>query len=114
MSANADQAGESNVGAVPSAPARRPAASATQGGGVYLVFAGSAVERAEIDRRLGESGESGESVDAGDSDLGSRLTRRTDDPLITPIGVAWLPPERGGVRRGSVLDVIRLANPRRP
>jgi glycerol-3-phosphate O-acyltransferase len=34
--------------------------------------------------------------------------------LIAPAGLAWLPPERGGVRRGSVVDLLMLADPRRP
>jgi glycerol-3-phosphate O-acyltransferase len=81
---------------------------------VHLVFADSTVERTEVGRRLDEMGADGEAVDARDPNLAGRLSDQPSDPLITPIGVAWLPPERGGVRRGSVIDVLRLANPRRP
>jgi glycerol-3-phosphate O-acyltransferase len=82
--------------------------------GVHLVFADSTVERTEVGRRLDEMGADGDAVDARDPNLARRLSNEGSDPLITPIGVAWLPPERGGVRRGSVIDVLRLANPRRP
>ena len=81
---------------------------------MHLVFADSTVERAEVSRRLDELGADGDAVDARDPNLARRLSTQASDPLITPIGVAWLPPERGGVRRGSVIDVLRLANPRRP
>ena len=81
---------------------------------MHLVFAATPVERAEIDRRLGETGRRGEAIDAGGPDLASRLAGRADDPLLTPVGLAWLPPERGGVRRGSVVDLLTLVNPRRP
>jgi glycerol-3-phosphate O-acyltransferase len=81
---------------------------------VHLVFAESVVERSEVARRLGEIGAAGPTVDARDPDLARALLDQPSDPLITPVGIAWLPPERGGVRRGSVVDVLRLANPRRP
>ena len=81
---------------------------------VHLVFVATSVERAEVARRLGEAGRHGETVDAGDPKLASWLEGRGGDPLIAPVGLVWLPPERGGVRRGSVVDLLAFANPRRP
>jgi glycerol-3-phosphate O-acyltransferase len=86
----------------------------TQNRPLHLVFAASAVERNEVDRRLAETGDRGDVVDARDPDLASRLTARPGDPVVTPVGIAWLPPERGGVRRGSVVDLLTFVNPRRP
>jgi glycerol-3-phosphate O-acyltransferase len=81
---------------------------------VNLVFADSPVERSQVDDWLNAAGQSGETVDATAPDLASQLTGRAADPLITPVGVAWLPPERRGVRRATVVDVLTLADPRRP
>jgi glycerol-3-phosphate O-acyltransferase len=81
---------------------------------VNLVFAESPVERSQVDDWLTETGQSGETVYATGPDLASRLAGRPGDPLVTPVGVAWLPPERRGVRRATVVDALTLANPRRP
>ncbi|TSD96673.1 glycerol-3-phosphate 1-O-acyltransferase [Skermania sp. ID1734] len=39
---------------------------------------------------------------------------RSDDPLILPVRVLWLPPERDGVRRARLSDLATLSNPRNP
>jgi glycerol-3-phosphate O-acyltransferase len=78
------------------------------------VFVASPVERTLVDRWLKDAGTNGRRIDAGDPDLAAALAADGDDPLITPVGVSWLPPERSGVRRGSVVDLLRMANPRRP
>jgi glycerol-3-phosphate O-acyltransferase len=39
---------------------------------------------------------------------------RNDDPLLLPVRVAWLPPERGGRRAVRLRDLIATGNPRRP
>ena len=52
-------------------------------------------------------------VHRGDGMLGTRL-ERDDDPLVVPVRVTWLPPERDGDRRVRASDLIVLANPRRP
>jgi glycerol-3-phosphate O-acyltransferase len=117
MARNADQAAENRAGTVPSGRDRRRVAGdavGEQARPVHLVFAATPVERAEVDRRLSESGRRGELVDAGDANLASLLASHGRDPVITPVTLAWLPPERGGVRRGSVVDLLTLANPRRP
>src|SRR5947209_11805507 len=36
------------------------------------------------------------------------------DPDVVPVRVAWLPTERGGVRRARLRDVLALRDPRRP
>jgi glycerol-3-phosphate O-acyltransferase len=117
MARNADQAAENRAGSVRSGRDRRRAgggADADEARPVHLVFAATPVERAEVDRRLGETGRHGETFDARDPDLASLLAGHDGDPLLTPVGLAWLPPERGGVRRGSVVDLLTFANPRRP
>jgi glycerol-3-phosphate O-acyltransferase len=81
---------------------------------VALVFADSAVERTLVDRWLQDAGINGRRVEAGDPGLSAVLAESDGDLLIAPIGVSWLPPERAGVRRGSVVDLLMLANPRRP
>ncbi len=45
--------------------------------------------------------------------LRARLARR-DDPLLVPLRVAWLAPERDGQRRASWLDLLKLGDPRDP
>ena len=106
MARNADQAAENMAGTATSGPDPHRT--------VHLVFAATPVERAEVDRRLGETGRHGEILDAGDPNLPARLAAHAGDPLITPVGLAWLAPERGGVRRGSVVDLLTFVNPRRP
>jgi glycerol-3-phosphate O-acyltransferase len=117
MARNPDQAAQNRAGTIPSGPGERRTggpADAVQAPPVHLVFAATPVERAEVDRRLGETGRHGETVNASDPDLAPRLAGHAGDPPITPVGLAWLPPERGGVRRGSVVDLLTFANPRRP
>ncbi|WP_213932276.1 glycerol-3-phosphate 1-O-acyltransferase [Rhodococcus sp. B50] len=46
--------------------------------------------------------------------LAEQLVTRTDDPLILPVRVVWLPAERGGARRVRFSDVLALTNPRNP
>ncbi len=53
----------------------------------------------------------------GDWTLNPRLRgrlRRDDDPLLVPLRVAWLAPERDGERRASWLDLLKLGDPRDP
>ncbi|WP_216897936.1 glycerol-3-phosphate 1-O-acyltransferase [Nocardia alni] len=89
---------------------------------VALVDAGSSVERELIGGWLAEGGIAAElGVDAPvtqlDLDAGAvaaRLVERRDDPLVVPIRVLWLPPERDGVRRTTFTDLVTLSNPRSP
>jgi glycerol-3-phosphate O-acyltransferase len=81
---------------------------------VHLVFARSPVERDEVDRQLSRLEDDGVIVDAADPELTLRLSSQAGDPFVTPVAVVWLPPERRGVRRASVTDLLTLANPRRP
>lgn len=39
---------------------------------------------------------------------------RSDDAVIAPVKVAWLPPDRGGRRRFLLRDVVSLGDPSRP
>jgi glycerol-3-phosphate O-acyltransferase len=52
-------------------------------------------------------------VDHDDPALGLRLASG-DDPLVVPVRVTWLPPERDGARQVLVRDLLLLTNPRRP
>lgn len=46
--------------------------------------------------------------------LAQHLVDRPDDPLLLPVKVTWLPPERDGSRSARLSDVIALTNPRNP
>ncbi len=89
---------------------------------VALVDARSPVERELIGGWLDEGGIDAEfGVDAPITQLdldaevvAQRLVGRRDDPLVVPIRVLWLPPERDGVRRTTFADLVTLSNPRRP
>ena len=48
-----------------------------------------------------------------DTRLSERLARE-DDPLCVPIRVAWLAPERDGVRKVRLVDVLKPGDPRDP
>ncbi len=53
----------------------------------------------------------------GDEEFAAALAGvvdRTDDPLLTPIRVAWLPKERKGGRSARVSDLFVVGDPRRP
>lgn len=55
-----------------------------------------------------------ESLDLDSRILATDLLCRTDDPLVLPVRVVWLPAERGGSRRVRFSDVLALTNPRNP
>ncbi|QIS23950.1 glycerol-3-phosphate 1-O-acyltransferase [Nocardia terpenica] len=100
----------------PTAPATAPRSV------VALVDASSPVERELIGGWLAEGGIAAEfGVDAPVTQLdldapavAGRLVGRRDDPLVVPLRVLWLPPERDGVRRTTFADLISLSNPRKP
>ncbi|MFE5289346.1 glycerol-3-phosphate 1-O-acyltransferase [Nocardia sp. NPDC056611] len=89
---------------------------------VALVDAASRVERELIGGWLAEGGitqEFGTSAPVTQIDLDpaavtDRLVGRADDPLVVPVRVLWLPPERDGVRRTTFSDLLSLSNPRKP
>ena len=55
-----------------------------------------------------------ESLDLDSRVLAEQLVTRTDDPLVLPVRIAWLPAERDGARRVRFSDVLALTNPRNP
>ncbi|MFD0361599.1 glycerol-3-phosphate 1-O-acyltransferase [Nocardia sp. GCM10030253] len=89
---------------------------------VALVDAGSGVERELVGTWLTDGGIAKEfgvhapvtqlDLDAGA--IATRLVGRHDDPLVVPVRVLWLPPERDGVRRVTFADLALLSNPRKP
>ncbi|MGW4356025.1 glycerol-3-phosphate 1-O-acyltransferase [Nocardia sp. NPDC004582] len=89
---------------------------------VALVDAASRVERELIGGWLAEGGitqEFGTSAPVTQIDLDpaavtDRLVGRADDPLVVPVRVLWLPPERDGVRRTTFSDLLTMSNPRKP
>ncbi|MFG3519103.1 glycerol-3-phosphate 1-O-acyltransferase [Nocardia nova] len=89
---------------------------------VALVDAVSPVERELIGGWLAEGGIAAElridapvtQIDLDATAIAARLVGRRDDPLVIPIRVLWLPPERDGVRRTTFADLALLSNPRRP
>lgn len=101
---------------------RLPAAATTPGSVVALVDAAGRVERELIGSWLAEGGiaqEFGTSAPVTQLDLdpdavSTRLVGRRDDPLVVPVRVLWLPPERDGVRRTSFGDLLSMSNPRKP
>ncbi|MFB8001929.1 glycerol-3-phosphate 1-O-acyltransferase [Nocardia sp. NPDC056000] len=101
---------------------RLPEAAITPGSVVALVDAAGRVERELIGNWLAEGGiaqEYGTAAPVTQLDLDAdavttRLVGRHDDPLVVPVRVLWLPPERDGVRRTSFGDLITLTNPRKP
>ncbi|MCM6773002.1 glycerol-3-phosphate 1-O-acyltransferase [Nocardia sp. CDC159] len=89
---------------------------------VALVDASSSVERELIGGWLAEGGITAEfgidapvtQLDLDPTAVAERLVGRHDDPLVVPIRVVWLPPERDGVRRITFADLATLSNPRKP
>ncbi|RMI29643.1 glycerol-3-phosphate 1-O-acyltransferase [Nocardia stercoris] len=89
---------------------------------VALVDAASRVERELIGTWIAEGGIAAEfgidapvtQLDLDTAAVAARLVGRRDDPLVIPIRVLWLPPERDGVRRTTFTDLITLGNPRKP
>ncbi|MFI7587264.1 glycerol-3-phosphate 1-O-acyltransferase [Spongisporangium articulatum] len=95
---------------------------------VYLSAAGSAVERELIRSWVRDEASADESpggpapdiVEIGTpgepTPLGP-LARRLDggdDPLLVPVRVVWLPPDRGGERTVRWRDALTFRDPRRP
>ncbi|QLY31626.1 glycerol-3-phosphate 1-O-acyltransferase [Nocardia huaxiensis] len=101
---------------------RLPEAATSPGSVVALVDAASRVERELVGNWLIEGGiaqEFGTSAPVTQLDLdaeavATRLVGRRDDPLVVPVRVLWLPPERDGVRRTTFTDLATLSNPRKP
>ncbi|MEC3955269.1 glycerol-3-phosphate 1-O-acyltransferase [Nocardia sp. CDC153] len=89
---------------------------------VALVDAASPVERELVGHWLAEGGITQEfgtaapvtQLDLDPAAVTDRLVGRSDDPLVVPVRVLWLPPERDGVRRTTFSDLITLSNPRKP
>ncbi|WP_406269893.1 glycerol-3-phosphate 1-O-acyltransferase [Nocardia sp. NBC_00881] len=89
---------------------------------VALIDAASGVERELVGAWLADGGITKEfGTDAPvtqlDLDAGAvttRLVGRRDDPLVVPVRVLWLPPERNGVRRITFADLALMTNPRKP
>ncbi|MGX1809862.1 glycerol-3-phosphate 1-O-acyltransferase [Nocardia sp. NPDC055321] len=101
---------------------RLPAAATTPGSVVALVDAAGRVERELIGNWLAEGGIAQEfgtaapvtQLDLDPGAVSTRLVGRQDDPLVVPVRVLWLPPERDGVRRTSFGDLLTMSNPRKP
>ncbi|GAB2715379.1 glycerol-3-phosphate 1-O-acyltransferase [Nocardia thraciensis] len=89
---------------------------------VALVDAASPTERELIGGWLAEGGVAAElgvdapvtQIDLDAAPVAARLVGRLDDPLVVPVRVLWLPPERDGVRRITFADLATLSNPRKP
>ncbi|WP_040794380.1 glycerol-3-phosphate 1-O-acyltransferase [Nocardia higoensis] len=89
---------------------------------VALVDASSGVERELIGTWLARGGIASEfgtdapvtQLDLDAAAVAARLIGRRDDPLVVPVRVLWLPPERDGVRRMSFGDLALLTDPRKP
>lgn len=91
----------------------------TQDSAVVLADVSTPVERQLVAAWLADGGlpaEYGPStqIPLTARSLEHRLVGRSDDPLIVPVKVAWLPAERHGARRARFSDAIALTNPRSP
>lgn len=91
----------------------------TQDSVVVLADVSTPVEARLIDRWLADGGLPAEygartQIPMKARSLEHGLVGRSDDPLIVPVKVAWLPPERDGARRARFSDLIVLTNPRNP
>ncbi|WP_068272680.1 glycerol-3-phosphate 1-O-acyltransferase [Aldersonia kunmingensis] len=88
---------------------------------VVLIDASTTVEHDVIDRWLATEGlntalglpKPDSRLDLDLDEVATHLTRREDDPLIVPVRVLWLPPERDGIRRARFSDLV-FSNPRDP
>jgi glycerol-3-phosphate O-acyltransferase len=83
---------------------------------VLLLFAATPTEDSVLRGWIERSDHSGATlVHAGRGELGRALAGDGAwDPEIVPLRVAWLAPERGGVRRARVREVLTLSDPRSP
>jgi glycerol-3-phosphate O-acyltransferase len=101
----------------------RPAAAGSDGDGaagrdpaqpvIVLASAGTRVEHGLVEQWTRRERPGAEVINPRDPALAQRL-ERSDDPLLVPVRVAWLPRERDGDRRARMSDLLLLANPRRP
>ncbi|MGQ4600244.1 glycerol-3-phosphate 1-O-acyltransferase [Nocardia sp. R6R-6] len=89
---------------------------------VALIDAASGVERQLVGTWLADGGIGAEfgtdapvtQLDLDTDAVATQLVSRRDDPLVVPIRVLWLPPERDGVRRVTFADLALMTNPRKP
>jgi glycerol-3-phosphate O-acyltransferase len=93
---------------------------------VFLLDAASGLERRVLERWIGETRASGRGAEAipippsrraGPRRLDPRLEASLacdDDPLLTPLRVAWLPKEQDGVRHVGLSDLLVFGDPRDP
>jgi glycerol-3-phosphate O-acyltransferase len=81
---------------------------------ILLLDVTTAVERDAIQQWI-ETNEDGpvETLLLDDAKLAARL-REDDDPLLSPVGVSWLPPEHRGRRRARVRHLVSLRDPWHP
>lgn len=101
---------------------RVPTATTAPRSVVALIESATRVERELVGNWLAEGGITQEfgsdapvtQIDLDAEAVAARLVDRRDDPLVVPIRVLWLPPERDGVRRTTFTDLVTLNNPRKP
>lgn len=90
-----------------------PFAAAADGPLVVLVDASGETERALLADWLRDTGAEPAAVLPVRGADGA-LAEQPDDALVAAVRVAWLPRERGGVRRARWSDALALTDPRRP
>ncbi|HWF74932.1 MAG TPA: glycerol-3-phosphate 1-O-acyltransferase [Solirubrobacteraceae bacterium] len=84
---------------------------------LVLAFASTPAERAVLEdwlRPVRSEGAHVEVLDASEDELERALGRARADPWLVPVGVAWLPRERDGVRTWRPSDLLTLSDPRHP
>lgn len=97
------------------------ASETSSGPTVVVAAATTSIERDLITRWIRSGGLPAEYssdtpavVDLDSRILATELVPRTDDPLIVPVRVVWLPAARDGARRVRFSDILALTNPRNP
>ena len=107
------------VGARPRAEPPAPAAAWPTDGGersILLEFASTPVEHEVLEAWFARAKPDAANVHVVPCgpELARALRADDGDTFVTPVRVAWLPRERGGIRAARVGDLLALRNPRRP
>jgi glycerol-3-phosphate O-acyltransferase len=82
-------------------------------GTVIVAFARTATERELIARWALQTHPGMPVIKRDERHLHGRLPE-DGDPLVVPVSVTWVPPERDGDRHVKASDLLALTNPRRP
>ncbi len=80
---------------------------------LLLLDTNTVVERDAVQRWIDAESRGADTLLIDDDRLREKLANG-DDPLVRPVGVAWLPPEHRGRRRARFRDLLTLRDPWHP